>query len=47
MFFSSGLGFSTIICYEKKATIFLKNRSLKKVVENIVFKIIQVNFKQY
>ena len=48
-FYSSGLGFSINICYEKKIN-FKKLRSitlLKKAFENIIFKTIQVIFKLY
>ena len=46
-----GLGFSIIICYEKKMFFEEKNKSLfillKKTFENIIFKISQVIFNEY
>ena len=48
MFSYSGLGFSILTCYEEK--YFEKEKSiilLKKSMENFIFKIIQVIFKQY
>ena len=49
MFSSSGLKLSIITYFEKKI-VFIKKNSiilLKKAFENIIFKIIQVIFKQY